>query len=77
MSGEDLILLYTGSRIDISNLEEFLYQNEIPSIVRDDYQSGMLAGWVPPASMGNLKLFVKQTDFLKAQQLAKHFFDKK
>lgn len=77
MSGEDLILLYTGSRIDISNLEEFLYQNEIPSIVRDDYQSGMLAGWVPPASMGNLKLFVQQKDFLKAQQLTKHFFDKK
>ncbi len=70
---DELIILYQGAQIEIKALEEFLYQNEIPSLIRDDYQSSMLAGWISPASSDNIKIFVTQKDFLQAKYLLEKF----
>jgi hypothetical protein len=69
----ELVLLHSGTFIEISTLQEFLYQNEIASIIRDDFQSSMMAGWVAPASYQNIKLFINQTDFVTAKFLLQKF----
>jgi len=71
--GDEIIFLHSGTYIEISALNEFLYQNYIASIIRDDFQSSTLAGWVAPASMQNIKLFVKKSDFIIANHLKDKF----
>lgn len=44
-NNEDLKLLFTGSEIDTSVLKEILDDNQIPSFVRNDTNSGKAAGF--------------------------------
>ncbi|MCK5535508.1 MAG: DUF2007 domain-containing protein [Bacteroidales bacterium] len=73
--GKELTLLHVASFIEIDALKEFLYQNNIASIEKDNFKSSMMAGWVSPGSHQNIELFVRKIDFLQAKHLLEKFLE--
>lgn len=72
---EQLIELYAGSLIDVMAIEELLLENNIPVLIRNDFASGILAGWVPPDSENQVLIFVARKYFITAKYLVERYLD--
>jgi len=75
---EELTLLFTGSEIDANVLKEFLEDNRIPSLIRNDTKSSNAAGFGSFGSEANL--YVTNKDIDKGKVLLEEFlksFDNK
>ena len=72
MSNE-YIKIFTGSAILTNRLKGLLSEVEISSIVRDEMESGRLAGFGAP--MNSSELFVLESDLEKAKPIANDFLE--
>jgi hypothetical protein len=73
-NSEELILLFTGSEIDASVLKEFLEDNGVGCIVRNDMNSAKAAGFGVGVGF-EAKVLVMEKDIDKAKSLLKEFLD--
>ncbi len=81
MSGhDDLTLLFTGSEIDAKVLKEILEDNQIASLIKNDQNSGLAAGFGGGLQGLEAHVYVTNDDLEKAKTLLDKFlksFDNK
>lgn len=65
------INVFTGSTILTNRLAFLLDENEIPSLIKDQKESGRLAGF--GATGNSSELFIYTTDFEKAKNIIEKF----
>ncbi|HLP74961.1 MAG TPA: DUF2007 domain-containing protein [Bacteroidales bacterium] len=72
---DELIKVFTGSDVSVILLKGLLEETGIPSIIRNEYQSGINAGFFGgvPASVD---LLIKESDFSRAEPLIRDFVSK-
>jgi putative signal transducing protein len=70
---EDLIRLYTGSEIDVSVLKEVLDDNQIPSIIKNEMDSGKAAGFGGGYAGSEAHILVSENDYENAKVLLGEF----
>lgn len=65
----DYIRLLTSSSITINHIASILEENGIPTLIKDNTESGRLAGFgtVP----NDVELFINKSDLTKAQEVIK------
>lgn len=74
MSSEDEFeRIYTGSEVNVSYLQGLLEEQDIPTIVRNEFQSGLRGGF-GGGLPGQVQLFAPKRDFEKARKLAEDTF---
>jgi len=70
---KDLIRLYTGSEIDVSVLKEILDDNQIPSLIKNEMDSGKAAGFGGGYAGSEAHIFVSESNLEKAKVLLDEF----
>ena len=70
---QQLIHLYTCSEIDAFAIKEFLEDNGIACFLRNDMQSGNLAGFGAALPGSDTRLFVTKNDFMQAKVLLEEY----
>ena len=66
---DKIVLIYTGNEVIIERLKVNLEKEGIVPIIRDDYHSGMEAGFVG-GTPSTIELFVLESDVAKATVIA-------
>ncbi len=67
----DLIKVFSGTQITVENVKNALESAGIGSIIRNDFQSGIIAGFgVTPS---HVELFVDQSNMQRATDIIKEF----
>ena len=66
------VRLFTGSLIEIQRLQLDLDDHEIPSMVRNNFQSGLRAGFYG-GSPSQVELFIYEEDMEKAEGILEAF----
>jgi len=61
----------TSSSIIINRIASILDQNNVTTLIKDNVESARLAGF--GTSLNDVELYVKDSDFEKAQKLIKTF----
>lgn len=74
-SEEEFKRVYTGSEVNVSYLQGLLEEQDIPTIVRNEFQSGLRGGF-GGGLPGQVQLFAPAQHFEKAERLAKETFRK-
>ncbi len=69
----DLVLLFTGSEIDTNILKEFLEDNQIASLIKNEMSSGKAAGFGGGFYGAETHLYVSEKDNDKAKDILKEF----
>jgi len=67
---DELVHLFTGSEVDVERLKSELEANGIKVLIRNDFQSGVMAGFgggVPSA----IDIYVASSDEGKAKEIMK------
>lgn len=72
---QQLIHLYTCSEIDAFAIKEFLDDNGIACFLRNDMQSGNLAGFGAALPGSDTRVFVTKNDFMQAKVLLEEYLD--
>ena len=76
MSSEDEFKrLYTGSQVNVKYLQSLLEEQKIPTIVRDEFQSGLRGGF-GGGLPGQVQLFTPASQHEKALQIVEEIFPK-
>lgn len=70
---EDLKFLYSGTEINVTVLQQMLEENDIASLIRNDMQSGMAAGFGGGLSGFAANLYVTEQDFDAARAILDEF----
>lgn len=70
---EEFKRIYTGSEVNVSYLQGLLEEQDIPTIVRNEFQSGLRGGF-GGGLPGQVQLFAPSQHFEKATRLAKETF---
>lgn len=65
--------VYTGSEVNVQHLQSILEEEGIPTRVRNDFDSGLRAGF-GGGLPGQVLLFAKSQDYEKALRLTKETF---
>lgn len=66
---EELKLVFTGNMVDAGFLKTLLEDNQIGCLLRNDMQSGKIAGWGAAFPGSAVKLFVAAKNRTKAKEL--------
>lgn len=66
------VRLFTGSLIEIQRLQLDLDDGKIPSMVKNNFQSGLRAGFYG-GSPSQVELFIYEEDLKEAQQILASF----
>jgi hypothetical protein len=67
-----LIRIYTGTEVAVILLKAKLQESGIPVLIKNDYQSGIMAGFaggVPSA----IDIYIQESDFEKAEPIVNEF----
>ncbi len=72
---EQLTHLYTGSKINTLFIKDYLADNEISSYIRDDYNSGITAGFGSVFPQNGVRLFVQKKDYMRARILLEQYLN--
>lgn len=67
---EEYKRIYTGSEVNVQHLQSILEEEGIPTRVRNDFDSGLRAGF-GGGLPGQVLLFAKSQDYEKALRLTK------
>lgn len=70
--GNNLVKVFTGSEVSVILLKGVLEENGISTIIKNEYQSGITAGFfsgVPSA----IDLYIKESDFKQAEPIIHEF----
>lgn len=70
---EEYKRVYTGSEVNVQHLENLLHENGIPTRVRNDFDSGLRAGF-GGGLPGQVLLFAKTSQFEKALKITRETF---
>lgn len=62
--------IYTGPMVNAKLIESKLKEINITPIIKDESESGRLAGFAPPV-FGQARVFVHEDEFVKAEALLK------
>lgn len=65
--------IYTGSEVNVKYLQGLLEEQNIPTIVRNEFQSGLRGGF-GGGLPGQVQLFAPSQHLEKAQKLTKETF---
>jgi hypothetical protein len=65
--------VYTGSEVNIQYLQEILHKAGIESIVKNNFESGLRAGF-GGGLPGQVQLLVEKSHFSEAQKIVKATF---
>ena len=70
---DKIVRIYTGSQVDVNLLEARLEAEEIGSLTKDNYNSGLSAGF---ASNNNqmVDVYVEQVNVEKAKKIVEDLF---
>ncbi|UOB16958.1 putative signal transducing protein [Abyssalbus ytuae] len=66
--------IYTGPMVNAKLLENKLKEFDISPIIKDDTESGRLAGFAPPV-FGQAQVFVHEDEYSKAHALLDEILD--
>ncbi|MCD4834188.1 MAG: DUF2007 domain-containing protein [Bacteroidales bacterium] len=69
----DLVLLFTGSEIDTNILKEFLEDNQIASLIKNEMNSGKAAGFGGGFYGAETHLYISEKDNNKAKDILNEF----
>ncbi len=69
---EDLIHLFSDTELTVSHLKNTLADNGIESLIKNDYESGVSAGFVA-GTQTSVDLYVFSKDAEKAQAIVDQF----
>ncbi|WP_439181674.1 putative signal transducing protein [Carboxylicivirga taeanensis] len=69
---EDIVKIYTDTELTISHLKNVLADKGIESMVKNDFESGVSAGFVAGA-VNSVDLYVLQKDELRAREVTEQF----
>lgn len=72
---KDIGLVYTGTITEANFLKDQLELQGIPAIVRNDFSSSVMAGWVTPGAQHAVKLFVEKHDQGRSQKIIDDYFE--
>ncbi|MBN2236266.1 MAG: DUF2007 domain-containing protein [Bacteroidales bacterium] len=75
MTNLNLKSVYVGTTINANYLKSVLNDNEIDCILRDFLQEGAHAGFGGASFEDAAEVFVNETDFEKAKELATSLFE--
>ncbi len=64
-SSENLIHVFSGDQHQVFILNKILSSKHIPSIIKDNYQSGVIAGF-GGGTQSTIELYIKEKDLEKA-----------
>jgi hypothetical protein len=67
---DKIVLVYTGNEVMIERIKVNLEKEDIFPVIRDDYHSGMGAGFVG-GTPSTIELFVIESDVEKAMKIVK------
>ena len=67
---DKIVLIYTGNEVIIERIKVNLEKEDIFPVIKDDYHSGMGAGFVG-GTPSTIELFVLESDVEKAIKIAK------
>ena len=70
---DDFERVYTGSEVNVLHLQSVLQEKEIPTIVRNEFQSGLRGGF-GGGLPGQVQLFVPASHLDTAHEIAKDIF---
>ena len=70
---EEYKRVYTGSEVNVQHLRNLLEEEGIPTRVRNDFDSGLRAGF-GGGLRGQVLLFARSEDYEKALRLTKETF---
>ncbi|MGB5941939.1 MAG: DUF2007 domain-containing protein [Leeuwenhoekiella sp.] len=65
--------LHTGSQIEINYIKNQLEENDIASVLRNDFESGLRAGF--GGSPDQVQLFVKKQDMIPANRILENVLE--
>ena len=65
--------VYTGSEVNVQHLQNLLEEQGIPTRVRNEFDSGLRAGF-GGGLPGQVQLFAVTTEYEKAARIAKETF---
>ena len=71
----ELVKVYTGTEVTVILLKGLLDEIEIASTIQNNYKSGIEVGFVGGVQSA-IDLFIKQSDFEKAEPLIRDFIAK-
>lgn len=71
---EDIKLVYTGSEVEAMYIEEFLKENGIGCIRRDNLRSSIIAGWGHGWPESSNQIFVETYLYEKATKILEEYF---
>lgn len=66
---KDLIKLFVGSDIEASYITSLLDENNIPYILRNTMNEGLMAGWASATPDSGSTILIESCDFDKAKSL--------
>ncbi len=69
---EDLVNIYSDTELTVSHLKNILADNGIESMIKNDFESGVSAGFVA-GSPSAVDLFVFAKDVNRAQEIIENF----
>jgi hypothetical protein len=74
MKDDHLIRIYSGTEVMVLMLQEMLEENDIGTMVRNDFQSGVAAGFVAglPTSVD---LYILEADLAGAESILAAFLE--
>lgn len=67
------IKVFTGSSITVNRLADLLEKADIPFMIKDEVESGRLAGFGTPTN--SVELYINATDVEKARAIYEQFND--
>lgn len=65
------IKVFTGSSITVNRLADLLEKADIPTMIKDEVESGRLAGFGTPTN--SVELYINATDVEKARAIYEQF----
>ncbi len=72
-SEDDYKRIYTGSEVNVLHLQNLLAEQNIPTRVRNDFDSGLRAGF-GGGLPGQVQLFAPSSHYDKAVEIAREIF---
>lgn len=70
---EDYRRVYTGSEVNVQHLQNLLEEKDIPTRIRNDFDSGLRAGF-GGGLPGQVLLFAKSENYEEALRITKETF---
>ncbi len=71
---KDIGLVYTGTLTEAYFLKDQLEAQGIAAILRNDFSSSVMAGWVTPGAQNAVKLYVEKHEQGRSQRILDDYF---